>query len=131
MMLARLRRDHVELKNDFQRYFASTSELHRLRLLRSLCRDIRSHYATEACVFFPACARALSDPSILDRAAVDYGTVMPLLQQIECSASAGLCLESRVVELRQRIFAHIDAASGPLGLFALVERINLGGNEPI
>jgi hypothetical protein len=126
MTLARLKREHEDLKKLFRCYFTSMPELHRLRLLRLLCRDIRLHYTTEACVFFPACARALADHSILDRAAIDYGTVMPLVQQVESAAAAGLCLESAILELRQRVFAHIDTANGPFGLFELVRRFDLG-----
>jgi hypothetical protein len=124
--LAMLRREHVALKNLFRCYFASMSERHQLRLLRALFRDIQLHYATEASVLIPACARVLGDPSILDRAGIDYAVVMMLIEEIERSATFGVRLEAKIIELRRRVFAHIDAADGPAGLFELVRRFDLG-----
>jgi hypothetical protein len=48
------------------------------------------------------------------------------VEEAEPSAAAGLRLESRILELKQRVFANIDAADGPSALFELVRRFDLG-----
>lgn len=121
-----LRFEHLALEGLFRRYFDSIWEADRLRLLRSLCREVYLHYTAETGVFVPACARALADPSILHRGGADYAVVTALIVEIDASAADGFRVESHIAELNQCVNEHIEAQDGPAGLFELVRQSDLG-----
>lgn len=124
--LAILQHEHLAFTGLLRHYCDSMWEPDRLRLLRSLCREVHLHYTAETGVFLPVCARALAAPSLLHRGGADYAIVTALIVEIDASAADGLRVESQIVELKQYVCEHIEAQEGPSGLFERVRQLDLG-----
>lgn len=112
--IARLEKDHAEVKEYFDQYEDLKSNEDKKALAGKICAALKIHAQIEEEIFYPAAREATQDNDLLDEAKVEHTGAKILIAEIEAMEPGQPLYDAKVKVLGEQIRHHVEEEEGEL-----------------
>lgn len=105
--LALLEADHRAVEQLFDAFADETSDAAKRDIANAICVALKVHARLEEELFYPAVAKLLDDPSLVEEALVEHASAKDLIAQIEAGAPGEALYDARVKVLGEYVDHHV------------------------
>jgi hemerythrin superfamily protein len=120
-----LKADHREVDNLFSEFEKATRADQKMRIVSSICDELKIHTIIEEEIFYPA-VRAKIDPSIVDEGIVEHDGAKVLINDLAVAKAGEDYYDAKVKVLAEEIRHHVHEEEKWLrGMFAQARRTDI------